>query len=655
MYRAVPSSRRIPAQFARGVVRVTRRRFATESSAPSPTAAPKKSKHILRKIFLTTTALTGTFYVGSTFAAFSNQQYYDFFSDNVPLGQSLLEYAEANHWDKLTAKDVVDAGTHAALSIKHFVTDTINGTSTASPAVESARQAAEKALTESKTRVENVFAELKTNVHKELEEVDKKAVTIAKHQAEQLSEAIMETLRKGEPAKSSEPTPSEPSPPAPTPTEEPVPSVPSVLAEPPVDTNVYSAPLPVGFELPPGYKRPTPPKPPVVAEPAPEPVYIPLVAPAISSLEASASEPIITHLAGTIDNLASYLASNPAAAAKAVGVLETAKTDLTALADRIEKAREEERIALEAKLDEQTREYSLKLMELEMEAQDKLDNQEEGFKKFFEEERARFVQAYRAKLDHELRTQTELINERLKEEVIAQGIELQRRWIREIKIRVEQERGGRLAKLDELSANLKRLEGIALDNSSYLEENIRIHSLWSAIRALHGTALATAERRPFREELRRLRYISNAREDPVIQTVLENLDSSDVPDYGVEPFADLATWFTSKVAAEVSNVALVPEENAGVLSYLASRVLSNLRFKRTGLVEGDDVLSMLARAEYYLNEKDLDSAARELNQLKGAPKLLVHDWLEAARRRLEVQQALEAVGAQATLASLLVI
>jgi mitofilin len=36
----------------------------------------------------------------------------------------------------------------------------------------------------------------------------------------------------------------------------------------------------------------------------------------------------------------------------------------------------------------------------------------------------------------------------LKEEVIAQGIELQRRWIREIKVRVEHERGGRLAKID---------------------------------------------------------------------------------------------------------------------------------------------------------------------------------------------------------------
>jgi len=229
----------------------------------------------------------------------------------------------------------------------------------------------------------------------------------------------------------------------------------------------------------------------------------------------------------------------------------------------------------------------------------------------------------------------------LKEEVIAQGIELQRRWIREIKVRVEQERGGRLAKLDELAANLKRLEGIALENSHHLDENIRVHSLWSAIRALTNSAISAPVRKPFRDELRVLRHITAAREDPVVVVVLDSLESTDVPDIGVEPFADLATWFVNEIAPKVSQVSLVPDQNAGVLSYLASRALSSVRFKRQGLVPGDDILSVLARAEYYLNEKNLDNATRELNQLSGPAKELLHDWLEAARRRLEVQQALE--------------
>ena len=180
---------------------------------------------------------------------------------------------------------------------------------------------------------------------------------------------------------------------------------------------VYDAPLPLECEPPPGFSRP-PPKSKFGSEPGqpeskpehPElkPIVLPLVAPAL----ALASEPIITHLAGAIDNLATYLNSDPKAAEQASDVLELAKSDLTALVERIEVVKEQERTALEAKMDEQTREYTLKLMELEMEGQDKLENQEHEFRIFFEQERARFIQAYREKLDHELRVQTELINER---------------------------------------------------------------------------------------------------------------------------------------------------------------------------------------------------------------------------------------------------
>ena len=188
---------------------------------------------------------------------------------------------------------------------------------------------------------------------------------------------------------------------------------------------------------------------------------------------------------------------------------------------------------------------------------------------------------------------------------------------------------------------MKRLEGVALENSHHLDENIRVHSLWSAIRALTNSAISAPVRKPFRDELRVLRHITAAREDPMVVVVLDSLESTDVPDVGVEPFADLATWFVNEIAPKVSQVSLVPDQNAGVLSYLASRALSGVRFKRQGLVPGDDVLSVLARAEYYLNEKNLDNATRELNQLNGPAKELLHDWLEAARRRLEVQQALE--------------
>lgn len=420
----------------------------------------------------------------------------------------------------------------------------------------------------------------------------------------------------------------------------------------PPSRNVYNAPLPLGHEPPPGFTQlpaPRPPKPLAPEEP------LPLVAPAVEGLHSS--EPVLTHLAGTIDSLASFLNANPAAANKARDVLDVAKNDLSSLAQSFERLREEEKVKLEQSLDEQTREYALKLLELELQSQDKLESQETDFRAFLEEEKFRFSKAYREKLEQELRTQSDIINERfvssirggsshtdhsprLKEEVIAQGIELQRRWIREIKLRVEEERGGRLAKLDELAANLKRLERVALDNSTYLDENLRIHALWSALRAVNNTIDAPM-RRPFRDELRVLRHAVAARDDAVVGAALDVLEASNAPDVGVEPLADLSSWFTTSVAPAVSRVALVPDDGAGVLAHAASYVLSMFAFRRQGLVPGNDVLSVLARAEYHLNEKDLDSATRELNQLCGTAKALLKDWLEAARRRLEVQQALE--------------
>ncbi|KAF8896087.1 mitochondrial inner membrane protein Mitofilin [Infundibulicybe gibba] len=616
MYRSIHASRQVAS--GRVFVRATRRKLTTEA-AP----VPKKKKSIVRRMFWATTTLTGTFYVGSTFASFNNQMYYDFFSDHVPLGQSMLEYAETHGWDTITLESAMQAGVAAASTTKRFNT----------------KHAVEKKAQEAKEVAVKAFNDSKSRVGAVASHVTRKAEAIARFQAVQVSEELQELVQKAEAALAGKPYPTK-APPRPHQKRRMFITLRYQSASKhhqdfsPASTkkNVHRARL---------------------RSSAPADTPLPLIAPAVSSL--SASEPIISHLAGTIDNLASYLASNPTAATKASDVLESAKGDLTALVARIEHVKEEERTQLEAKLDEQTREYTLKLMELEMEAQDKLDSQEEGFRKFFDEERVKFVQAYREKLNHELQTQTELINERLKEEVIAQGIELQRRWIREIKVRVEQERGGRLAKIDELSAHLKRLERITLDNSDYLDENIRVHALWSAVRALASSALTAPVRRPFREELRVLRHIGAAREDPVVAAALESLEASDVPDVGVEPLADLATWFASEVAPKVCHVALVPDQDAGVLSYLASRALAGLRFRRRGLVPGDDVVSVLARAEHHLNEKDLDSAARELNQLGGAAKVLLQDWLTAARRRLEVQQALEIVQTQATLASLLVV
>ncbi|KAF8525932.1 mitochondrial inner membrane protein Mitofilin [Hysterangium stoloniferum] len=679
MQRLSVVSKRVQIRSNRSVVKVSHtlhvRRLATETTPPpsssassSPPSPKKRGRRLFRRVLLYSSALTLGVYGAGTFVALRNEPFHDIFVDLVPYGSRVIEFAEQGGWNghDVDPQAVLDAGRAAVKKLERTANES------ASVAQKWLEKAKEKGQGSSQS-VEEMTAQLKATSDKlkvKVKEGSERVRSVASDTVQKvekkaaIDEDISELIRKAENAlKNVGSNGTVTSGPSST-----VVEVPDIIVEKagvvetaPFGSETYTGRLPIGFEVPPGFVLPSKAKPadsPVHPSEAPAAPPLPLIAPAVR--EFSSSEPVLAQLASTIDNLAAFLNNNPTAStnSNAKEVLEIAEIDLKALGDRLQQIKDSEKANLETTLQEQAKDYSYQLLQLEMEAQDRLDQQGEDWRKFFEEERQNIIRDYRGKLEAQLEAQSEIINQRLKEEVIAQGIELQRRWVREIKVQVEEERGGRLARLDELAAELKRLSRVTLDNSDYLDENLRLHALWSSIRNLTNVIEETSVRRPFREELRVLRHVAlagGARDDPVLSVALEVLEDSDTPDIGVEPFADLASWFTTSVAPRVSSVALVPDENAGVLSYVASSLFSSFRFQRRGLVTGEDVLSVLSRAEYYMNEKDLDSAARELNRLHGPAKLLLNDWLEAARRRLEVLQALEVVQSQATLASLLLI
>lgn len=350
--------------------------------------------------------------------SYQNQQYHDLFTKHVPLGDVLVEYGEQHHWDEITVQQVVVVSVDTAKAVYDFVQRQLShvtqsaGKSQEAPSDKDApRETKKSPIDEAKARVKSTATALKTNVHKAKEELSPesaKSTALARYHAAQLAEEVDELIRKAEAALAKpveaviEPTPtpdsSSTAPQAPAVNVEVV-----VLSDKPQDVNVYAHPLPIGFEPPPGFSRPKP-------APKPKPEALPLVAPAVSDV--ATSEPVISHLAGTIDDLASYLNANPTAAEQARGILDTARNDLAELAARFDKIREDEQHELEAKLDEQAREYSTKLLELGLESQDKLALQREDYEKYIAEEKMTLVQSYRERLENELKAQTELLNER---------------------------------------------------------------------------------------------------------------------------------------------------------------------------------------------------------------------------------------------------
>ncbi|KAH7102809.1 mitochondrial inner membrane protein Mitofilin [Auriculariales sp. MPI-PUGE-AT-0066] len=615
-----------------------RRTFADVASE-TVTAPPVPKKRVLPRLLVATGLGTAAFYGGSTALALNSEPYRDFFLD-VPGGAQILAECDKLGWDNIglskTGKSVVDkARQEGAVAAAQSTQARLQQQLAQSKAAAQARMAEAKQKTKDVT--DAVVTKIEKSTPGPVKDAVKKVTAAVQKPAEKathadsvsaLIQAVEDALKGvGEAGHT---------------------AAAKIVgaAETQVEAAtgpIYTKPLPIGFEPPPGYSVPK------KGAPKSSPSPSTPIAPGQSSVSVPSSDAHIARLVASVEALARAAKDDSSVSASVKDALTSARASLTSLAARIDGIPGK----IQTELATREKEHTRAVLELEMAAQTRFDEQEDMWRSAFETERRKILDAYREKLHVELDANRALIEERLKQEVIAQGIELQRRWIREIKVRVEQERNGRLAKLDELSADLRRLEGHTVDNASYLSENLRLHRVQSAVRALTAV-LEQPIRQPFRKELAALATAAGDDADNgIIGVALQGLSGSDIPDFGVDPLADLATWFSAGVVPDVRRVALVPARG-GVIAHAAGAVLGSATFERKGEVEGEDAFSVLARATHALEREDLDGACRELNQLQGSPRLVASEWLEAARRRLQLQQALDVVQAAATLDALAV-
>ncbi|CAO3646849.1 unnamed protein product [Mucor hiemalis] len=272
---------------------------------------------------------------------------------------------------------------------------------------------------------------------------------------------------------------------------------------------------------------------------------------------------------------------------------------------------------------------------------------EAQLKNQFEQTRVEMKTSFAQQLAADLNAQAERLEKARSDALVAQGQELQRRFVKEVKLLVEQERAGRLAKLDTIAQRFKALEKHSLQNAQALDKSRQYHVIHVTLDAFQDS-LQGQHKQPFSDELQALSH--NTNDDKVIQTALSVIPK-ELAQEGVNTISELSVRF-AQVADEIRQVALVPEDG-GFGSHIISIIMSYLMFKKSGLVQGDDVESVLSRTDYYLKRDNLEFAARELNQLSGWPKRLAQDWIQSARRHLEVKQALEVAETQAVLLSLL--
>ncbi|KAI0548431.1 mitofilin [Xylaria curta] len=383
-------------------------------------------------------------------------------------------------------------------------------------------------------------------------------------------------------------------------------------------------------------------KPPEVDEPSRYPPPTPIDPIKVRDAE----EPVIQELVKMLNDIITVVNADNADE-RFSSTIYQAKSKIDRVGSQIRdiKARVEKDAARE--VESKVQEFETAANELVSRVEKIMAAQESQWRAEFEEEMKRIQSTYDSRLQTEIEQQKRVNEEKLKNRLLEQAVELKRHFIQDVQSQVETERKGRLGKLELLSSAVKELEQLTTGWNDVVDLNLRTQQVHVAVEAVRASLDDAEHPRPFVRELVALKEISA--DDPVINAAISSINPS-AYQRGIATPSQLIDRFR-RVASEVRKASLLPDD-AGVASHASSWVLSKVMFKKQGLAEGDDVESILTRTQTYLEEGNLDAAAREMNGLQGWAKTLSRDWLSEVRKVLEVQQALDVIATQARLQSL---
>lgn len=351
-----------------------------------------------------------------------------------------------------------------------------------------------------------------------------------------------------------------------------------------------------------------------------------------------ATEPAVQELVKLVNNIITAVNASPEAPKYASTIAE-AKQNLNKVISEIKTVRDQAAHDADIQVKNAHSEFDSAAKELVRRLEGEMREQETRWREEYEQEREKLSTSYQQKLSAELDAARRVLEQKNQNALLEQEISLQKKFMNSVKEKIEEERDGRLSKIDELSSSVQELERLTGQWNSVVDATIQTQHLQVALESVRAKLQESDHPTPFINELVALKEV--AKENSVVSAAIASINPT-AYQRGVPSNAHLIDRFR-RVAAEVRKASLLPED-AGVASHAASAVLSKFMFAKRGdrgLPEGDDVEATLARSEALLEEGDLDAAAREMNGLKGWAGVLSRDWVGEARRVLEVRMAVD--------------
>jgi mitofilin len=374
---------------------------------------------------------------------------------------------------------------------------------------------------------------------------------------------------------------------------------------------------------------------PVKKDAAPAGVAAPLVD---HNAVGEATEPAVQELVKLVNKMITAVNASPEAP-KYASTISEAKQNLNKVISEIKTIRDRSASDADTQVKNAHMEFDSAAKELVRRLEGEMREQETRWREEYEQEREKLSTSYQQKLSAELDAARRVLEQKNQNALVEQEISLQKKFMDSVREKIEEERSGRLSKIDELSSSVQELEQLTTQWNDVVDATLQTQHLQVALESVRAKLQEADHPTPFINELVALKEV--AKENHVVNAAIASINPI-AYQRGVPSSAHLIDRFR-RVAAEVRKASLLPED-AGVASHAASAVLSKFMFTKRGergLPVGDDVEARLARTEVLLEEGDLDAAAREMNGLKGWAGVLSRDWVGECRRVLEVRQAVE--------------
>ncbi|AMD19327.1 HBR426Wp [Eremothecium sinecaudum] len=273
------------------------------------------------------------------------------------------------------------------------------------------------------------------------------------------------------------------------------------------------------------------------------------------------------------------------------------------------------------------------------------------YMKNFEAFKKQLEQSTQEQLQADLKAHEQALLARQRNEVAQLSIKQVEEFNKIIETKLEKERNGRLANLQELDQAVSSLiplfevlEQRAVKKECLTQLNNVVNSLRTKLSLASDTPVDLAQ------DIQKLRSLTDVlpteskccSNPSLIEIAVSELESKN--SYQVASQEQLYNrWLL--LQPELKTTSLLPP-NAGFLGHLTARLFSTLLFTKEGFSTTRDMDSIIARVTENLRTNRLDKALGDVVDMTGWSRKCTEDWIHLARQRLEVLALIDVIDSE---------